>query len=282
MPEFQLSPGVSLHYFDNDFTDPWREAEPIVLLHGYPENGLSWNAWVPHLARRFRVVRPDMRGFGRSTPMPIDYPWTVQGVVDDYMRLLDHLGIERFHLVSTQIGVAMGLRIATSCPQRVRTLVAVGVTVISGTFPSGRASAERREQFEREGGIEGWLRDTMPGRLGADCSPELVEGWIKLDAAAPLSSVLGFDGAVPGMLQYVSADLPRIACPTLIIATEEGKGAGLVESTQARAKMIPGAEVLLTPGDSRHPSASYPDACAAATLEFIERASVTKATKALM
>jgi pimeloyl-ACP methyl ester carboxylesterase len=38
---------------------------------------------VPLLARRFRVVRPDMRGYGASTPMPRDFPWTLDVIIDD-------------------------------------------------------------------------------------------------------------------------------------------------------------------------------------------------------
>ena len=70
MPTFRPTPDLVMHYEVDDFTDPWRQPETILLLHGNAESGLAWYGWVPALARHYRVVRPDMRGFGQSTPMP--------------------------------------------------------------------------------------------------------------------------------------------------------------------------------------------------------------------
>ncbi|MBI3935594.1 MAG: alpha/beta fold hydrolase, partial [Betaproteobacteria bacterium] len=77
MPMVRIDPALEMHYLIDDYTDPWRDAETVLMLHGNAESGAVWFGWVPHLARRFRVVRPDMRGFGASTPMPRDFPWTL-------------------------------------------------------------------------------------------------------------------------------------------------------------------------------------------------------------
>ena len=63
-----------MHYQVDDFADPWRTPDTILMLHGNAESGLAWYGWVPALARQYKVVRPDMRGFGASTPMPRDFP----------------------------------------------------------------------------------------------------------------------------------------------------------------------------------------------------------------
>src|ERR1700687_5417847 len=104
MPTFAPSPDLVMHYEDDDFTDPWREKETILLLHGNAESGAAWYGWVAHLVRRYRVGGPDMRGFGASTPMPRDFPWTLDIIIDDFVRLMDELGIDRFHLVGAKIG----------------------------------------------------------------------------------------------------------------------------------------------------------------------------------
>jgi len=75
MPTFD-APDPRMHYLVEDLTDTWTEPEKILLLHGNAESSLAWYAWMPLLARRFRVVRPDMRGYGASTPMPRDFPWS--------------------------------------------------------------------------------------------------------------------------------------------------------------------------------------------------------------
>ena len=104
MPTLRIPPDLDLHYLVDDFTDPWRKPETILMLHGNAESSRSWYAWVPVLARHYRVVRPDMRGFGESTPMPAGFAWTLDVIIDDYCRLMDELGIERFHLVAAKIG----------------------------------------------------------------------------------------------------------------------------------------------------------------------------------
>ena len=66
----RITPDLEMHYEVDDFAEPWREHETVLLLHGNAESGEVWYGWMPHLAAELRVVRPDMRGFGRSTPMP--------------------------------------------------------------------------------------------------------------------------------------------------------------------------------------------------------------------
>jgi len=85
-----------MHYEIDDFTDPWREAETILMIHGNAERGQAWYGWVPTLAREFRIVRPDTRGFGESTAMPRDFKWTIDLIVDDYLSLMKQLGSRSF------------------------------------------------------------------------------------------------------------------------------------------------------------------------------------------
>src|SRR6185437_1462785 len=126
MPTFRPTPDLDMHYQLDDFTDPWRRPETILLLHGNAESGLAWYAWVPKLARRFRVVRPDMRGFGESSPMPADHPWTLDELTADFCQLMDHLGIARFHLVGAKIGGTIARAFAARRPERLITLTVVG------------------------------------------------------------------------------------------------------------------------------------------------------------
>ena len=112
MPATRITADLEMHYRVDDFTDPWREPETILMLHGNGESGAVWFGWVPHLAREFRLVRPDMRGFGASTPMPRDYRWSLDGVVDDFAALMKKLEVERFHLVGAKIAATIARRFA--------------------------------------------------------------------------------------------------------------------------------------------------------------------------
>src|SRR5215472_13613220 len=156
MPMFRVSADLDMHYRVDDFTDPWLSPETILLLHGNAESGLAWNRWMPKLARRFRVVRPDMRGFGESTPMPRDYPWSLDALIGDFCALMDHLGVARFHLVGAKIGGTIARAFAARRPDRIITLSVVG------TPPPLRVGAAERvpeliRDFETHG-VEYWAR----------------------------------------------------------------------------------------------------------------------------
>jgi 3-oxoadipate enol-lactonase len=266
MAMLHIPPDLDLFYLVDDFADPWREPGTILMLHGNAESCASWYGWVPTLARHYRVVRPDMRGFGASTPMPRDFPWTLDVIVDDYCRLMDHLGIERFHLVAAKIGGTIARAFAARHPDRVRTLT------VAGTPTPFRVGAAERvpelvEQFERHG-VEHWARESMAGRLGSAFPPEGVEWWTEFMGRTAVSTQLGFMGTIA--CADVRADVPKIACPTLVITTE-GSGLASVEETRAWQQTIPDSELLVVPGDSYHVAASDAERCAQATLEFIRR-----------
>jgi len=254
---------LEMHYLVDDFTDPWTQPETILLLHGNAESSLAWYAWVPHLARRYRVVRPDRRGFGASTPMPRDFPWTLDIIIDDHIRLMDTLGIERFHLVGAKYGGTIARAFAARRPERVRTLTVIGTP--QAARPGAEVIPALAEEFERDG-LRPWAKRTMAMRLGSDFPPAGVEYWIDFMSRTAVSTMIGFNERI----NYVdiSADMPKIKCPTLVITTE-GSGLASVEQNRAWQQQIPYSRLLVLPGNSYHVALTAPDACAKATLAFI-------------
>jgi pimeloyl-ACP methyl ester carboxylesterase len=265
MPILRLAPDLEMFYLIDDFTDPWRVAETILLLHGNCESSAVWFGWVPHLARHLRVVRPDMRGYGASTPVARDFPWSLDVVIDDFVKLMDRLGVARFHLVGAKIAGTIARRFAARFPERVCTLTVVG------TPPPRYDVAARVESLTAEieqHGVGHWARRTMAGRLGGNFPPEGVEWWVKLMGKTPISSQICFVRNIHKA--DITADLPRIQCPTLVITTK-GSGLASVEATRVWQSMIPHSELLVLPGDSYHVAASDADRCARETLAFIAR-----------
>ena len=265
MPNLRITPDLDMHYLIDDYTDPWLKPDTILLLHGNAESSAVWFGWVPHLARRFRVVRPDMRGFGASTPMPRDFPWSLDVIIDDYIGLMRTLGAERFHLVGAKLGGTVARRFAARCPELVRTLT------VAGTPAPRRDGVEAArpalvKEFETQGGVESWARRTMAGRLGSRFSPDGAKWWTALMGRTAASTQIGFCTTIS--IADITADLPRISCPTLVITTE-GSALGSVEETRAWQQKIPHSRLLVLPGNSYHVAASDPDRCAQETLRFI-------------
>ena len=265
MPSLQLTPDLHLYYEVTDFAEPWREHETILLLHGNAESSAAWYGWMPELARDYRVVRPDMRGFGRSTPMARDYAWSLDRIVDDFIELMDGLRIERFYLVGAKVGGTMALHLAARHPSRVKT-----VSVLSSPTRGEYAGDRYRAWVDviEKTGVEGWARDTMSKRLGSKFPPAGIEWWIKLMGRTAASTQLGFINAVPKV--DIMQDLLDIRCPAQVITTQDNP-LYPVDVVRAWQEKIADSELLVLPGDSYHVAATAPVQCAKAVLDFIQR-----------
>ena len=68
--KFTASDGIRLAYYIDDYTDPWRQADTLLLLHAAVGHAKRFYAWVPALCRHYRVVRLDLRGHGESEVPP--------------------------------------------------------------------------------------------------------------------------------------------------------------------------------------------------------------------
>jgi pimeloyl-ACP methyl ester carboxylesterase len=109
-------------------TDTGGEAPAVVLLHGGGPgaSGLSnYSRNTEALSRRFRVLVPDMPGYGRSSKH-VDHSDPFGYLADTIRGVLDELGIGRAHLVGNSYGGAAALRLALDTPQRVGKLVLMG------------------------------------------------------------------------------------------------------------------------------------------------------------
>jgi haloacetate dehalogenase len=108
--------------------------EPVVLIHGHPRTHTTWHAVASRLAPRFRVVTPDLRGYGGST-LPPDEPDHAQSskraMAGDVVRLMAHLGHERFAVVGHDRGALVAFRAAMDHPATVTHLVVMdGLPVV--------------------------------------------------------------------------------------------------------------------------------------------------------
>jgi pimeloyl-ACP methyl ester carboxylesterase len=104
------------------------KGDPVVLIHGSGPGVTSYANWrlvLPALAENFRVVAPDMVGFGFSE-RPANIEYGVQTWADQVVGLMDTLELPKAHLVGNSFGGAIALRIATQHPDRVGKLVLMG------------------------------------------------------------------------------------------------------------------------------------------------------------
>jgi pimeloyl-ACP methyl ester carboxylesterase len=102
-----------------------EDGEPILLLHGFPESHRTWRDVMPDLARDFRVIAPDQRGFGASDRPEGVEAYKTDRILEDLIALADALGLVRFTLVGHDWGGAVAWLAALRHPDRLSRLVIV-------------------------------------------------------------------------------------------------------------------------------------------------------------
>ena len=112
--EFLAVDGGNLYY------EVEGAGEALVLIHGFLGNLRMWDFQAQALASSHRVIRCDMRGFGRSTTEHVEFAYWA-----DVAALLDHLGVDRAHVVGQSFGGSIALDLALARPARVATLTSV-------------------------------------------------------------------------------------------------------------------------------------------------------------
>lgn len=267
MPTMHINRDLEMFYRFDDFTDPWKKSEVVLFLHGVADNGGVWFGWVPHFGRHFRLLRPDMRGFGQSTPMPPDFQWSLDRLRDDFIALLDGLGIERVHLVGAKLGGMTSLHIAATLPERI-----ISATVMSTPVSSKQIPTANNPAFQaafRDKGVEPWVWMNHHKRLGSESSDAMKQWWARSMVESGHHSTLVGIMRAEGTLE-IEHELKEIRCPVLAIATE-GSVLGSNEQIRAWQQHITRPDVVILPGDAYHVAAAHPDQAAAAALAFILR-----------
>lgn len=109
---------------------------PLILLHGFPQNALCWSRVAPAFARDFRVIVPDLRGYGRSDAPPDDTEhraYSKRTMAEDVVRLMDALGLERAMILGHDRGARVAYRLSLDHADRASRLGIIEI-VPTGDF----------------------------------------------------------------------------------------------------------------------------------------------------
>lgn len=209
---------------------------PLVLLHGATSLGAEdFAAQIPGMAKAFLVHLPDARGHGRSpwdARKGFEYRW----LVDDLTAFVDALGLDSFHLVGFSMGAMTALQFGARTPERLRTLVVVGIT----THREPRASVGRRLMdpamiLERD--------PTFAATLARRHDAGQGEGaWQRL-----LPAIAADIGTQPLL---TPAELHAIDCPTMVVCGDRDPFVP-TEHAAGLARQLPAGRLFIAP-DSGH------------------------------
>ncbi|HWE89654.1 MAG TPA: alpha/beta hydrolase [Pseudonocardiaceae bacterium] len=119
---------VSIQLYVAEFVGAQRHETPVLLIHGWPDSGYLWRRQIPALVEAgFRVIVPDLRGFGRSDRPAEVQDYLADRSVEDMVRVLDASDVAAAHVVGHDWGALVAWQLAMFNPDRVRTLAALSV-----------------------------------------------------------------------------------------------------------------------------------------------------------
>ena len=216
------------------------DGPPVVLLHGFPDSGRLWRHQVPALADAgFKVIVPDLRGYGRSDkPAEVD-AYTMDLLVGDVLAVLGDAGAERAHVVGHDWGAGVAWATALMAAERVERLVALSVGHPATFFADGFEQHEKSWYmllFQFPGIAEEWLSGNDWANFRAwGHHPDI-------DAAI---AELETNGSLTPGLNYYRANIPpaRFLLSGLVATTDTGPDDGRVELGGFRAHRGPDDQV---------------------------------------
>lgn len=242
----------------------------LVLGNSLGTNFHLWDAVLPELAARFRVLRYDMRGHGLTeAPAGID-AYTIDELAGDVLALADALEIDCFHYCGLSIGGMVGQRLGARAPDRVQSLALCNTAMKVGApqVYRDRADAVRKNGLESIGDavLERWFTAGFLKR-----KPDVARG---MRTMLTRNSVAGYAGCCMALAAMdLSGDVRRIACPTLVVAAANDQ-ATPPEAGRAIAAAIRGAKFVEIPDCAHISSVERPAEVAAALTAFFASAKV--------
>ena len=247
-------------------TDSGGAGEAVLLVHAIGCDHRMWDALAADLATRFRVVRMDARGHGRSEVTP--RPYSLEQLADDAAAVLDERGIEKAHWVGLSMGGMIGQAFALEHADRLGRLILANTTSAYGA--DGPKMWEARAKAVDEGGMAA-ITDLAMTRYFSDefraAHPGVVETVKRRFLSTPPQGYIGCCDAIRDL--DFTARLGGIRARTLVIAGEKDAGTPVAMS-ETIAASIPGARLAVIPGAAHLSAVENPAAFNALARGFLE------------
>ena len=216
--------------------------EVILLLHSVGLDHTFWDVIATDLERDYRVVRPDLRGHGRS-PVPPG-PWTMRDIADDVAELLKELDLPPVHVVGQSFGGLVAQELVLGHPARVASLIISGSSCT--TSPAEREIFLGRAADARAGGMEAVTQKAIdrwftPGFMGSEVVARVRERLLT-------DSVEGWANTFGAIAEHNTLEALRtVRKPTLVIVGDADVATPPTMSEEIAAA-IPGARLVVLPG----------------------------------
>jgi pimeloyl-ACP methyl ester carboxylesterase len=186
------------------------QGEPLLLLHGYTDRVEMWAGMADSLARDFRVIVPDVRGFGFSSKFgdPSDYG---RKMVDDLVALLGHLQVDKFHVAGYSMGGVLSAHLALDHPDRVRSATFAAGAFWPDSARAAQAVGPHVDALERGEGLFPFFEFILPTWSDSAIRAAIPPLWSANDSASLVASMRGFLPLMIDSTRLATARTPAIA-----------------------------------------------------------------------
>lgn len=226
------------------YFETYGEGTPLVLLHGGMMTiELNFAGLIPTLAGRHRVIGVELQGHGRTAN--VDRRITPAALAGDVVGLLDHLGIERAHVLGHSMGAAAALELAVNHPDRVRSVVAASASVRpEGVHPDltdpARMATSTRMPTQQD------FADFRDAYQRLSPHPERFEAFLA-DLSASNEDLKG----------WTDEQLAGITAPTLLVLGD--RDFTTIEHGGLMLDLIPGSQLAVLPNTTHMEVTRRPD-----------------------
>src|ERR1041384_5253784 len=231
----------------NDIQMAYTEAgagRPVVLIHGYPFNRSLWNEQVAALSGSYRVIAPDLRGFGESDSS--DGSSTMNRMAQDVAALLDHLGVPRATFGALSMGGYVTLAFYKQFASRVRALILADTRAQADTEEAKQTRAQQAEKA-LAAGMAGIADAMLPKLLTPETvskRPEVVKRvrdmMLKTKPQGAASALLGM-----AEREDLSEVISSIRVPTMIVVGREDAITPAADSEKMQSKIASSRLVVI-------------------------------------
>lgn len=272
MPNITHPNGQITYYEDDNFADPWKVQETILIQHGFARHSAFWYHWIPVLARQYRVIRRDARGHGRSSAPPKTYEYTVKTILDEIVDTLDQLGIEKVHWLGESTGGIWGEAMAVEHPKRLLSLTVCSSPMYLPPIALESLSFGYQSFPEslRKLGSRGWAVEAAKLLKTDQISDQAYVDWWIDQVSLPSGDALA-DHAE--LLEKVDARkfVERIEIPMLILAPRNSSLARLdgEDNQYDLHERVQGSQMVIIDGKGHEIYIDEPDRCQEAFIKFL-------------
>lgn len=257
--------GRSLMYDDTG------DGEVVLCIHGFPFNRSMWDEARMALASRYRVLSPDLRGFGESSGSD---SWTLDDQANDLIELLDRLGIDRAAVLGLSMGGYIALNLARRYPERLWAMVLIDTKATSDNYEAKQNRLKTAETALREGAAP--IAAQMLPKLLSPANAEdqrLVERLNSMMLTTNPKTIANAAHAMasrPDSTQYLST----MAMPSFVIVGNDDQ-ITTPHDAHAMVNALPNASLVTIP-DAGHMSVlEQPEIAYGAIRVFLEQAQNT-------